>query len=83
MAQTTSKMSALHVACEADRVDTVRALMEHVAANEEMKTQLTMMKNGDDKTAWAIAEGAKSKPICQILKDMGDSNGASSACTIS
>ena len=67
---------------EAGRTETVRALMEAVAADEEKKTALTMAKNSDDKTAWDIAAGAKNSAICQILKDLGDSNGASSSCVI-
>ena len=83
LAETTSKMNALHGACEAGRAETVRALMEFVSADEEKKTNLTMAKNGDDKTSWAIAEAAKNTAVCQVLKDCGDANGASSACIVS
>lgn len=68
---------------EANRLETVRVLMTFIATDEEKKTALTMSKNSDDKTAWDIAFAAKNKPICQVLKDMGDSNGASSSCVIS
>ncbi len=71
-------MNPLHGACEAGRAETVRALMEFVAADEEKKTALTMAKNGDEKTAWAVAEGTKNQAVCQVLKDCGDTNGASS-----
>jgi ankyrin repeat protein len=83
LAETTSKMNALHGACEGGRVETVRALMAHVQGDEEKRTALTMAKNNEDKTAWDIAFGAKNKAVCQILKDMGDANGASSSCVIS
>lgn len=83
LAETTSKMNALHGACEGGRAETVRALMVSVAGDEPKKTALTMAKNSDDKTAWDIAAGAKNRAICQILKDNGDANGASSSCCIS
>ena len=75
-------MNALHGAVEGGRVETVRVLMEHVQGDEDLKLALTMAKNGDDKTAWDISATAKNRAICQILKDLGDSNGASSSCAI-
>lgn len=83
LAETTSKATALHCAVEANRVETVRTLMQAVSGNEEKKTALTMAKNNEEKTAWDLAFNAKNKPICQVLKDMGDANGASSSCIIS
>ncbi len=82
-AKTTSDNTALHSAVEGSRIDTIKALMEYASKNEETKTKLTMAKNGDGKTAWDIAFGAKNKPVCTVLKEMGDVNGASSSCTIS
>lgn len=76
-------MNALHGAVEGGRVETVRALMEFVQGKEDDKVALTMARNGDDKTAWDISAAAKNRAICQILKDLGDSNGASSSCTLS
>ena len=83
LAETGSKMNALHGAVEGGRVETVRCLMEAVQGDEAKRHSLTMAKNGDDKTAWEISAGAKNRAICQILKDMGDENGASSSCSIS
>ena len=83
VAETGSKMNALHGAVEGGRVETVRALMEFVQGKEDVKVALTMAKNGEDKTAWDISAAAKNRAICQILKDLGDSNGASSSCTLS
>ncbi len=83
LAETTLKTNALHSAVEANRVDTVRVLMQHVTGDDEKKTALTMAKNSDEKTAWDIAFAAKNKAICQVLKEMGDANGASSSCSIS
>jgi ankyrin repeat protein len=83
LAETTSKTNALHSAVEANRLDTVKVLMGAVVGDEIKKTALTMGKNSDDKTPWEIALAAKNTPICQALKEMGDVNGASSACTIS
>lgn len=83
LAETGSKMNALHGAVEGGRVDTVRCLMEHVQNDDAKKGALTMAKNGDDKTAWDISAAAKNRAICQILKDFGDENGASSSCSIS
>ena len=57
--------------------------MEHVKDNEVLKKDLTMAKNSEAKTAWDIAAGAKNQAVCQILKDMGDENGASSSCLLS
>mmetsp|Transcript_31469 Transcript_31469/g.53092 ORF Transcript_31469/g.53092 Transcript_31469/m.53092 type:complete len:185 (-) Transcript_31469:1170-1724(-) len=82
-AETTLKNNALHSAVEANRVETVRVLMTAVAEDEEKKTAITMLKNSDEKTPWDLAAGAKNRPVCQVLKDMGDVNGASSSCTIS
>lgn len=83
LAETALKTNALHSAVEANRVETVRILMQHVAEDADKKTKLTMAKNSDEKTAWDIAFGAKNKPVCQVLKEMGDANGASSSCIIS
>jgi ankyrin repeat protein len=83
LAETGSKMNALHGAVEGGRVETVKALMEHVQGDEAKRTALTMAKNGDEKTAWEISADAKNRAICQILKDMGDANGASASCVIS
>ena len=83
LAESQNKMNSLHMAVEAGRVETVRALMEFVGTDEEKKTALTMAKNNEDKTPWAIAEGAANKAVCQVLKDLGDANGASSSCIIS
>lgn len=83
LAETTLKTTALHSAVEANRVETVRILMQHVESDPDKKTALTMAKNSDEKTAWDIAFAAKNKAVCQVLKDMGDANGASSSCTIS
>lgn len=82
LAETTLKTNALHMAVEANRVETVRLLMQHIAADADKKTALTMAKNSDDKTAWDLAFAAKNRPVCQVLKDMGDANGASSSCII-
>lgn len=83
VAETGSKMNALHGAVEGGRIETVRALMEFVQGKEDVKVALTMARNGDDKTAWDISAASKNRAICQILKDLGDSNGASSSCTLS
>lgn len=56
--------------------------MQFVADKPDDKTALTMAKNSDDKTSWDIAFAAKNKAVCQVLKDMGDANGASSSCII-
>ena len=68
---------------EGNRVETVRALMSFVADKEEIKTSLTMAKNAENKTAWEIAANAKNRPVCQVLKDLGDTNSASSSCLLS
>jgi hypothetical protein len=83
LAQTTSKMSALHGACEAGKVEVVTALLAHVASDEEKRNALSNLKNGDDKTAFDVAAGAKQQAVCQALKDGGDANAASGACVIS
>lgn len=83
LAETTAKTNALHSAVEANRLDVVKVLMTFVADSDEKKTALTMGKNSEEKTPWDISLAAKNKPICQALKEMGDVNGASSACTIS
>ena len=83
LAETSSKANALHCSCEAGRVESVRALMEDVQGDDEKKTALTMAKNNEDKTAWDIAFGSKNQAVCSILKEMGDQNGASSACLLS
>lgn len=81
LATTNLKTNALHLAVEANRVETVRVLMQ-CATDPETKTALTMAKNSDDKTSWDISYGAKNRAVCQILKEMGDANGASSSCAI-
>ena len=78
-----SKINALQGAVEAGRVDTIRALMEHVGDNEEKKNFMCNNKNAEDKCAWDIAAAAKSQAVCSVLKEMGDANGASSSCTLS
>lgn len=83
-AETSSKMNALHGAVEGGRVDTVRALMEFVQGKDELKTAMTIAKNGDKKTASEISAALKNRAICRILKDLGDTSGStsSSSCTI-
>lgn len=81
--ETTSKANVLHLVCEAGKADMVRAILGHEAVDEEKKTALTMAKNNEDKTPWAIAEQKKDRALCQALKDCGDVNGASSSCTLS
>lgn len=83
LAISTSGMNSLHMAVEAGRVDTVRALMEAIASDEEKKSALTTAKTSEDKTPWDIGAAAKNTAICQILKDSGDTNGASSSCILS
>ena len=83
LAKTTSDNNALHSAVEGSRLDTIKALMEFASKTETVKTELTMAKNSDGKTSWDIAFGAKNKPVCTILKESGDVNGASSSCVIS
>lgn len=84
LAETLQKTNVLHSAVEANRIDTVKALMNFVASDEEKKTTLTMGKNAEEKTPWDIAAAAKNTAICTVLKEMGDVNGASSAaCSIS
>lgn len=56
--------------------------MQSASEDPEKKTALTMAKNSDEKTAWDISFGAKNKPVCQVLKDLGDANGASSSCVV-
>lgn len=75
-------MNALHGAVEGSKADTVKALMEAVAGDDDKKLKLCNAKNSDDKTSWEIAMGAKNQAICGILKDMGDPNGASASCVI-
>ena len=81
-AETSNKMNALHGAVEGGRVETVRALMEFVQGKEDLKTALIIAKNGDEKTASELSAALKNRAICRILKDMGNSNGSSSSCTI-
>jgi ankyrin repeat protein len=82
-AKTTSDNTALHSAVEGSRLDTIKLLLETANKDEAVKTELTMAKNGDGKTAWDLAFGAKNKPVCTVLKEGGDPNGASSSCVIS
>lgn len=83
LAETLQKTNVLHSAVEANRLETVKVIMNFVATEEEKKTALTMGKNAEDKTPWDIAAAAKNTAICTALKEMGDVNGASSACSIS
>lgn len=76
-------MNPLHGACEGGRVETVRALMEHAKLNPDTFTELTMAKNNEEKTAWDVAMGTSNKAVLQVLKDLGDTNGASSSCIVS
>jgi ankyrin repeat protein len=82
-AKTTSDNTALHSAVEGSRLDTIKLLLEAASKDEAVKTELAMAKNGDGKTAWDLAFGAKNKPVCTALKEGGDPNGASSSCVIS
>jgi ankyrin repeat protein len=82
LAETGNKMNALHGAIEGGKSDTVKALMEAVAGDDEKRNTLCNAKNSDGKTSWEIALGAKNQAICGILKDMGDPNGASASCVV-
>lgn len=83
LAETTSKTNALHSAVEANRLDTVKILMTAVGEDDTKKAALTTAKNSDERTPWDIAMAAKNTAVCQVLKEMGDINSASSACVIS
>jgi ankyrin repeat protein len=83
MAQTSSKMSALHGACEAGKVDVVRELLAFVANDEAKRTEFTNLRNSDGKTAFEVAAASRQQAVCQALKDGGDANAASGACVIS
>ncbi len=75
-------MNPLHGAVEGGRAETVRALLEFLAEDEQKKTALTTAKNSDEKTAWDLSVASKNQAICGILKDLGDPNAASAACVI-
>lgn len=83
LAETIQKTNVLHSAVEANRLETVKVIMTFVSTEEEKKTALTMGKNAEEKTPWDIAAAAKNTAICTVLKEMGDVNGASSACSVS
>ena len=82
LAVTKSGMNPLHGAVEGSKVDTVRVLMEFCTGKDDVKASLTNAKNSDGKLPWDVAAGAKNQAVCQVLKDMGDVNGASSSCTV-
>lgn len=79
-AKTSTDMNALHAACEAQKLDVVKALFAH-CPDEESKAKLSA-ETCEGKTAWDIASASKSTPLCECLKDAGDTNAASAACVI-
>lgn len=80
-AKTNSDMNALHAACEAQKLDVVKALFA-ACPDEETKAKLSA-ETCEGKTAWDIASAAKATPLCECLKDAGDANAASAACVVS
>lgn len=42
-----------------------------------------LFQDGEGKSAFDLALAGKHKATCKLLKDMGDPNAASAACTIS
>ena len=83
IAATKTGMNPLHCAVQGAKVETVRALMEFCREKDDVKASLTNAKNSDGKLPWDIALSEKNQAVCQVLKDMGDANGASSSCFIS
>ncbi len=81
-AETTSHMNVLHAACEAQKVEVVRYVMDFLKDKEEMRLKMVNTKNSDGKLPFELAMGVKNQAICQILKDGGDPNAASGACII-
>jgi ankyrin repeat protein len=79
-AKTSTDMNPLHAACEAQKVDVVKALFAS-CVDEEAKTKISN-ETCEGKTAWDIASASKSTPLCEGLKDAGDTNAASAACVI-
>lgn len=80
MAKTSTDMNALHAACEAQKLDVVKALFAS-CRDDDAKAKLSA-ETCEGKTAWDIASASKSTPLCECLKDAGDTNAASAACVI-
>ena len=80
-AATSSKMTPLHGAAEGGRVEIVKLFMEKVP--EGRKEEMCNAKDGDDKLAFDLAMAGSHKMVVKHLKEMGDPNAASAACTIS
>lgn len=80
-------MTALHVACEAEKVQSVQVIMDFLKGEDEekmtLKQALTMATNNEEKTAWDLATTSKNRQVCQALKEGGDPNGANASCIIS
>jgi ankyrin repeat protein len=79
-AKTSNDMNAVHAACEAGKVEVVRAIYDFCDADGKAKLSA---ETCGGKTAWDIASGAKQQALCTALKEAGDTNAASAACVIS
>ena len=67
-------MTAIHGACDGGKLEIVRLLLEN-------KADLTI-KDNDGKLPFELAMEAKHKPICKLMKEMGDPAAQSSSCSI-
>jgi len=81
LAATGTKMTPLHGAAEGGRVELVKLFMEKVPP--EKKEEMCNAKDGDDKLPFDLAMAGQHKMVVKHLKEMGDPNAASAACTIS
>ena len=79
-AKTATEMNALHAACEAQKIDVVKVMFA-ACPDDESKAKLSA-ETCEGKTAWDIASNSKNTPLCECLKESGDTNAASAACVI-
>ncbi|CAM9431663.1 unnamed protein product [Choristocarpus tenellus] len=82
LAQTSSGATPFAAASEGGRVEVVKICMEKAAALGKLE-EMCNLKDGAEKTAFDLAAAGQHKVVCKLLKDMGDPNAQSAACTIS
>lgn len=79
MAETTSKMTPLHGAAEGGRVEVLRILTDSAGADTKA---LFDARDADGHTPCDLAMENKHQAVIKLLKELGDPNAQSAACSI-
>ncbi|CAM9397772.1 unnamed protein product [Discosporangium mesarthrocarpum] len=82
LAQTSSGSTPFSAACEGGRIEVVRLCIDKAQSLGKLE-EMCNLKDAAEKTPFDLAAAGQHKAVCKLLKEMGDPNAQSAACTIS